>query len=324
MKSSLLKISLVIPLYNEENSLEKLVESINRQTFQPDEIILVDGGSTDKTVEVFEKLCSLNSVYKLVKTKRATPGKGRNIGIENARNQWIALTDAGIKLNDDWLENLLQVVGENPSGEVIYGNFAPAVKNLFEKCAVFAYVYPQGENGIRGKFIASSLIKKEVWQKVGGFPDLRAAEDLMFMEEIERQSFSVAYAPKAMVYWQLRPDISSTFRKFVLYSKHNVWINRQWDWHYGIVKQYLLVLPFLILTFMHSSWWLFAIAGWLLARTAKRISKHNYEFGWSAVFNPFIFVGTMFLILTIDAATFIGWMQAILQKKPDSLTETHA
>ncbi len=48
MKSSSLKISLVIPLYNEEDSLEKLVESINRQTFQPDEIILVDGGSTDK------------------------------------------------------------------------------------------------------------------------------------------------------------------------------------------------------------------------------------------------------------------------------------
>ena len=324
MKSSSLKISLVVPLYNEENSLGKLVESISRQTFQPDEIILVDGGSTDKTVEVFEELCSRNPVYKLVKTERATPGKGRNIGIENARNEWIALTDAGIKLNDDWLENLLQIVEENPSTVVVYGNFAPTVKNLFEKCAAFAYVYPQGENGIRGKFIASSLIKKEVWQKVGSFPDLRAAEDLMFMEEIERQGFSVAYAPKAMVYWQLRPDIFSTFRKFVLYSKHNVWINRQWDWHYGIVKQYLLVLPFLILTFLHSPWWLFGIVGWLLARTAKRISKHNHEFGWSAVFNPFIFFGTMFLILTIDVATFIGWIQAILQKKPDNLTETHA
>lgn len=324
MKSSSLKISLVIPLYNEETSLEKLVESINQQTFQPDETILVDGGSIDKTVEVFEKLCSRNPLYKLIKTERATPGKGRNIGIEYARNQWIALTDAGIKLNDDWLENLLQVIEENPSTDVVYGNFAPAVKNLFEKCAAFAYVYPQGENGIRGKFIASSLIKKEVWQKVGGFPDLRAAEDLMFMNEIERQGFSAAYAPKAMVYWQLRPDIFSTFRKFVLYSKHNVWINRQWDWHYGIAKQYLLVLPFLILTFWHSPWWLAAVVGWLFARTTKRISKHNYEFGWSAVFNPFIFFGTMFLILTIDLATFVGWIQAILYKKPNNFMETHA
>ena len=323
MKDSLSKISLVIPMYNEENSLGALVESINRQIFQPDEIILVDGGSTDKTVEVFEKLCSRNPVYRLIETVRATPGKGRNIGIENARNQWIAFTDAGIKLNDDWLANLLQAVRENPSTDVVYGNFAPAIKNLFEKCAVFAYVYPQGKNGIRGKFIASSLIKKEVWQKVGGFPDLRAAEDLLFMEEIDRQNWRVAYAPKAMVNWQLRPDLSSTFRKFVLYSKHNVWINRQWDWHYEVAKQYLLISPFLILAFLHSLWWLAAVVIWLFARTAKRISKHNYEFGWSAVFNPFIFFGTMFLIFTIDIATSIGWIQAILQKKPDNLTETN-
>ncbi len=324
MKGSSLKISLVIPLYNEENSLRKLVESINQQTFQPDEIILVDGGSIDKTVEVFEKLCSRNPVYKLIKTERATPGKGRNIGIENARNQWIALTDAGIKLKNDWLENLSRVVRESPSTDIVYGNFAPTITNLFEKCAVFAYVTPQGESGIRAKFIASSLLKKEVWQKVDGFPDLRAAEDLMFMDEIERQGFSFAYAPEAMVYWQLRPDFFSTFRKFVLYSKNNVWAKRQWQWHHGIVKQYLLVLPFVVLSVLHSSWWLIAIVGWVFARTAKRILMHRNEFGFWRLLNPFVFLGSAFLILTVDFATFVGWIQAILHKKPDNFMETHA
>jgi glycosyltransferase involved in cell wall biosynthesis len=122
MKDSSLKISLVVPIFNEEDSLEKLVESINRQTFQPDEVILVDGGSTDKTVEVFERFCPPDSIYKLVKTGRATPGKGRNIGVENARNQWIAFTDAGITLDKDWLAELVKIVEINPTTEVVYGN----------------------------------------------------------------------------------------------------------------------------------------------------------------------------------------------------------
>lgn len=324
MKDGFLKISLVIPLFNEEETLEKLVESINRQTFPPDEVILVDGGSTDKTVEVFERFCAHNSIYKLVKTNRASPGKGRNIGVENARNQWIAFTDAGIALDKNWLAELAKIVETDPKIEVVYGNSTPAINSFFDKIATFVYVAPLRKTGIRTRFIASSLIKKDVWQKVGGFPDLRAAEDLIFMEKIDEADFKTALAPAAMVFWQLRPTLRRTFEKFVLYSKHNVWINRQWDWHYGIARQYALMFPFVILAFLHNSWWLLVIAGWLFARTAKAILKHRYEFGWLPVFNPFIFFGTMFLISTIDLATIVGWIQAILYKKTDNFMETHA
>ncbi len=103
---------------NEEDSLEKLVESVKHQTFLPDEVVLVDGGSTDKTIEVFEKLCSDNPVYKLIRTGRATPGKGRNIGIEAARNEWIALTDAGIVLDKNWLAELVKVAEKNATDKI--------------------------------------------------------------------------------------------------------------------------------------------------------------------------------------------------------------
>lgn len=323
MKDSRLKISLVVPVYNEEDSLEKLIESINWQTFRPAEVILVDGGSTDRTIEVFEKLCSDNPMYKLVRAGRATPGKGRNIGIETAHNEWIALTDAGITLDKNWLAELVKI-GEENAIDVIYGNSSPVRNCFFEKLATYAYIAPQHENGIRTKSIASSLIKKAVWQKVGGFPDLRAAEDLMFMEMIDKAGFKTALAPAAMVYWHLHSNLQSTFKKFVLYSKHNAWINRQWDWHYGIARQYLLLVACVILAFLHSPWWLLVIIGWLFARTAKGILRHRYEFGWMMIFNPFIFFGTMFLILIIDLATFVGWAQATLYRKSDNFMETHA
>lgn len=313
------KISLIIPVKNEAESLNLLVNSINSQTYAPDEIVLVDGGSSDGTVSLAGRLTAGDDRFRIVEAGDATPGRGRNIGAENARNEWIAFTDAGIKLENAWLENLVRALAEKPEAVVVYGNYAPAVNTFFEKCAVFAYVSSQKANDIRGKFIASALLKKEVWQKVGGFPDSRAAEDLMFMDEIERRGFSTAFAPEAMVYWQLRPDFPSTFRKFVLYSKHNVWVKRQWQWHYGILRQYLMLLPFVILALLHSFWWLSAIVVWLFARTAKRILNHRREFGSATILNPFLFSGTMLLIVLIDLATFAGWIQAVIQKKPTAL-----
>jgi len=312
---NLIKISLVIPIFNEQESLDSLIESINSQSFQPDEIILVDGGSTDNTIEIVERMAVENSKIKFIKTPQASPGKGRNLGVDSAKNDWIAFTDAGIKLETGWLEELVKVAVQNPSVDVVYGNYAPRIGNSFEKCAALAYVRPKRENAIRGIFIASYLAKKTVWEAVGGFPDLRAAEDLIFMEAVEKRGFKVDYAPDAMIHWQLRPDLSTTFSKFVLYSKHNVWAGRQWDWHYGIAKQYLLVFPFVILAVFHSWWWLPVVAAWLFARTAKRILLHRYEFGLQPLLNPIIFFGVLVLILTIDLGTFIGWGQAVLQKK---------
>lgn len=311
-------VSLVIPLRDETETIAALVDSIKRQTFLPEEVVLVDGGSTDGTVEVAAKLIAGDERFRIIEAGDAMPGRGRNVGVENARNEWIAFTDAGIKLENTWLEKLVEALAEKSGSDVIYGNYAPIKNTFFEKCAVFAYVAPQGKNVIRGKFIASALLKKKVWQKVGGFPDSRAAEDLMFMDAVEKQGFVTAYAPEAMVYWELRPDFLSTFRKFVLYSKYNVWAKREWQWHYGLVRQYLLLLPFIMLALLHSAWWILGIAVWLFVRTVKRILSHRYDFGWTTLLNPLVFLTTMFLITMIDFAVFAGWIQAILHKKPDN------
>lgn len=310
-----LQISLVIPVKNEADSLDLLIDSINKQSRAPDEIIFVDGGSTDGTVEIFRKLTAGDARYRIIETGKASPGKGRNIGTENARSEWIAYTDAGIKLENDWLEQLVEKAAEFPEADFIYGNVSAVVDTLFKKCAMFAYVAPQPKTGIRVKFIASSLVKKKVWQEVGGFPDLRAAEDLMFMEAVEDQGFKTAYAQKAMVYWQPQPHFAGTFRRFVTYSKFNVWAGRWRTWHYGLAKQYLIIAPFAALAFWHSYRWAVIILLWLLARTAKRILLHKREFGFGALFNPLIFAGVLLIILTLDAATFVGWGQALLQKK---------
>ena len=309
-----LPVSLVIPVFNESKSIVSLLQTINNQTLPPEEIILVDGGSIDNTVELIKEQTGHDNRFIVIKAGRAMPGKGRNIGAAEAKNQWIAFTDAGIKLDRNWLENLAKNARENTGADVIYGNFAPQINNFFDKCAAISYV-PAGSPGtIRGKSIVSCLLKKEVWEKAGGFPDWRAAEDLVFMENVGALGFKVAEAPDAMAWWELRPTLKSTFKKFDLYSKYNVWAGRQAYWHYGVARQYAVAILFVLLALFFNWLWLLLLPVWLSARVAKRILLHRHEFGLKTLFNPAVFFMVMLITVVIDMATFTGWIKAIFNK----------
>ena len=309
------QIALVIPVFNESQTIAELIATLKVQSALPDEIIFVDGSSTDNTVQLLKSMIGSDSRFRIIEAGRAMPGKGRNIGTEKTRFDWIAYTDAGITLDKDWLHYLVKKRKEDPDADIIYGNFSPQINSLFEKCATIAYVPALQPNKIRTKSIASCLLKKEVWKKAGGFPDWRAAEDLIFMEKAEEQAAAVATAPDAMVYWQLRPGLASTYKKFDLYSKYNVWAGRQAFWHYGIAKQYAVMLITILLAIFHSWYWLLLLPVWMVARVTKRIFSHRFEFGLKPLFNPFIFSMVAIITLTIDAATFSGWIKALLQKR---------
>lgn len=311
-----MKISLVIPVFNESKTIAELISTIKAQSLQPDRVIFVDGGSVDNTVQLLKELTFNDSHFFIIEVKRALPGEGRNIGAANAKNEWIAFTDAGIKLDNKWLEYLVKRSEEQPGAAIIYGNYAPQVNNFFDKCSTIAYVPPAKESAIRGKSIVSCLLKKEVWENAGGFPPWRATEDLVFMEKAEALDYNIAMSPEAVAWWKLQPAIDSVFKKFDLYSKWNVWAGRQAYWHYGIARQYILMLIPLLLSIFHSWYWLLAIPLWILARVAKRIILHRYEFGLKNLFNPAVVCMVALITLVIDAATFSGWIKAIISKPP--------
>ena len=306
-------VSLVIPVRNEERSLPRLIASIRAQTRLPDEVILVDGGSTDGTVALARQLTAHDPRWRIVEAGPATPGRGRNVGIAAARYEWIALTDAGIRLEPDWLEQLVAVAASDPGLAIVYGNYEPVTDSFFTRCAALAYVPPREERPggrMRGPFIASSLVRRQAWEAVGGFPDLRAAEDLIFFERLSRAGLRAGWAPRATVWWEIQPSLLATFRRFVLYSRHNVWAGRQAYWHYGLARQYLMALPFLGLALLHSAWWLVVplLAG--SARVAKSLWRRREGRGVAWLLNPIRFLGVAVVLLAVDLATFVGWAQA--------------
>ena len=307
-----MKISLVVPVKNEAASIHRLLDSLSAQTRQPDEVIFVDGGSTDNTPELIEswaRTCA--AAVRVIRVAEATPGKGRNIGIEAARFEWVALTDAGIRLEPDWLAQLAAVAATG--AVVIYGNYEPVTDNFFEHCAALAYVPPKqmrADELMRGPSIASAMLQRLVWVQTGGFPDLRAAEDLIFMERLRELGCQIGWASRATVWWQLQPTFRSTFRKFVLYSRHNVRAGWQRYWHYGVARQYAVGLVGVALALLLSPWWLLLLLLGGLARAAKSIWTRRENHGFIWLLNPVQLVGVAFILLTIDVAMFLGWWQA--------------
>jgi glycosyltransferase involved in cell wall biosynthesis len=308
-----LLVSLVVPLRNEEATLGRLVESVRSQTRLPEEVILVDGGSSDRTVALARELTQGNPRFRVVQADAATPGRGRNLGIFAANYDWIALTDAGIRLEPTWLAELLAVARREPGLDVIYGNYEPLTRTFFETCAALSYAGPKRERPggrMRGPFIASSLLRRQVWSAVGGFPDLRAAEDLIFMRRVEEQGFRVGWAPAATVWWELRPTLGSTFRKFIVYSRANAWAGQQRYWHHGVARKYLVGAAAGVLAVLYGPWWLAIPVAGSVARIAKSIWERREGRSLAWAMNPVRFAGVGVVLAAIDVAMFVGWAQA--------------
>lgn len=92
------KISVIVPIYNVEEYVEKCIDSLIKQTYKNIEIILVDDGSKDKSYEICKKYSELDSRIKLIHKENGGLSDARNVGIDNATGEYITFLDS-----DDWL-----------------------------------------------------------------------------------------------------------------------------------------------------------------------------------------------------------------------------
>lgn len=97
-------VSVVIPAYNAELFIERAINSVLEQSYQPIEIIVVDDGSKDKTVDIVTSLEPKN-IIKCLQQENSGPSKARNTGILEAKGQYIGFLDADdVWINQDKLK----------------------------------------------------------------------------------------------------------------------------------------------------------------------------------------------------------------------------
>lgn len=310
-------ISLVVPMRDEAGSLPALVESIRAQARAPDEVLLVDGGSTDGTPALAARLCGADPRFRVVEAGEATPGRGRNVGIEAAAHEWVALTDCGIVLEPQWLAELEAAAHAAPAAGVVWGSYEPALRSFLDSCAALAYVAPRRATpagAVRGPSVASCLLRREAWAAAGGFPDLRAAEDLVFMERLDAAGVVAAWAPGAVAWWSLPPSLAATFRRFRSYSRHNVLAGRQAYWHRGLARIYLAAGVVAAAALVVDRRLAALLGAGATARVGGAVRSHAGERPLTFLLNPARLACVAALLATLDAATFLGWADALRER----------
>ena len=319
-----MQISVIVPVRNEENSIRELLDALLSQSYPPHEIVITDGGSVDNTPSIIQHYIDRRAPVRMIRSGPALPGRGRNLAAAAASCEWLAFIDAGVRPERDWLEKLQHQTVERPQADVIYGSYEPVTDTLFKECAAISYVPPPQEiEGviIRPRSIASALVKKSVWQAVGGFPEqLRSAEDLLFMQKIEDQGFVLAYAPEARVHWQVQSGVWGTFKRFVVYAENNMSAGLWRRWQARIFFRYALLLATALPAFVIGWRWLaVTLLLWLIMLAARALlsvkrNSRSYPATWSRQLVRLVVLVP--LIAVIDAAALVGTIKWLLTSKP--------
>ena len=105
MKSDV-DISLIVPVYNVENYLERCLLSVENQTFENFEVIIVNDGSTDGSLRVIQRFLNRNMNFKLIDQENKGLGEARNVGIKNSCGRYVAFLDSDDFLEPNYLEKL--------------------------------------------------------------------------------------------------------------------------------------------------------------------------------------------------------------------------
>lgn len=113
---------IVVPVYNGARFVERCIDSILSQSFRDYELIVVDDGSTDETLDIVkEKLSGLKSA-RVVHQSHNGVSVARNLGLSMLRTKWVTFIDADDYVSSDFLESNLKIISKDPEVDIVIGN----------------------------------------------------------------------------------------------------------------------------------------------------------------------------------------------------------
>lgn len=264
-----MKISLICPLHNEEKTAKKTFESVKNQTLQPDEIILIEDSSTDKTMAILEDIKKDFNNLRVFQVQNKNISKNRNFAISKSKGELIISIDSGCVLDKNYIKNIARVF--NDTQIEFAGGFSKiSPRSLFDKCfAEFVVKKPKNNFIPKGHAIA---FKKGLWDKLGRFPEHLAlgAEDTYFGKKAIKKGIHPLFVEDAIIYWETRIGYKTIFKQFQSYG--------YWDvkaFGFGGIplnsKKALLVAIIFPLAIIHSF-----IKGFQLLKKFRRLQAFSY------------------------------------------------
>lgn len=258
------KISVIIPVKNIAGKIEPCLKAVFAQSLPPHEVIVVDGHSTDGTVERAQKF-----PVRVFYQDYGAAGAARQIGVEHAEGEYLAFTDGDCIPGRDWLKNLFGGFGEGIVG--VGGGIQNIGKGIWTKSINLALATflgsgrsVQGGASFSDRFVKSisgcnSMYRKSDLLRAGGFdPGLSGADETELNARLLK-SGRLRYIREATVLHDHSRGLKEFARNMYRYGG---WRKECGVWDWPMLPP--LLAPLLLLTLLASRWILTAIIGFYL------------------------------------------------------------
>lgn len=282
--------SLVSTVFNEASRLQVSLDDLYNQTIMPQEIIIVDAGSKDGTVDIINShpLCQKTNV-KVIIDKGCNVARGRNIAIENASCDLIVSTDFGCRYNEHWLEYLVENFDTHPKIRCSCGSFSVLIDENSSWAAKSDYIIQNGYPIIKGDAYSASsrsiAYYKSVWQEIGGYHEwlTLAADDTIFFRELKEKNIPYFVDERITVFWNRHKYVKQfakeagryglgdgegniNFRQFI---SNTIETACRWA-----IIPFLIVFLFLPAELKSKTWWIFIILAFGLRSYLRTIKSY--------------------------------------------------
>ncbi|HSY17973.1 MAG TPA: glycosyltransferase [Candidatus Acidoferrales bacterium] len=267
--------ALIATVFNEADNIVRWWDCLMRQTVKPDEIVIVDGGSTDGTWEELQELARQSPVPVKLEQRRCNIAEGRNHAIRLTDAEIIASTDAGCSPEAGWFGEITRPLLENAAIDIVGGNNVPLCQNDFQKFVKQLDGNPaeplmEGPHG-SGR---NTAYRRTLWADVGGYPEwlTLTAEDSLFNCEWYAAGKKFFYQRSAVVHWPVRETAAAYFKMLYHYG-YGAGEARQ-ESSYFLRRLVIVLFPPLLLLSRHRFAFLkfryrrnaASVRGWLVGR----------------------------------------------------------
>lgn len=213
--------SFIIPVFNRPDEVRELLESLTVQTYSFFEVIIVEDGSSIPCKEVAEQYEDRLNIHYFEKPNSG-PGQTRNYGAEKAKGDYLLIVDSDVILPPDYLSEVEKDLQTLPADAFGGPDRAHPSFTDLQKAINYSMTSFFTTGGIRGgkkkldKFYPRSFnmgVRREVYQELGGFSNMRFGEDIDFSIRIFKAGYVCRLFPEAWVWHKRRTDFEKFFKQ---------------------------------------------------------------------------------------------------------------
>jgi len=218
-------VSVVIPVLNGAGFINRCLDSVVRLDYPETsfEVLVVDNGSTDGTVEMVRAFQGNNPQVKLHFEKIKSSYAARNLGIMNAKGKIIAFTDVDCIVDRKWLVNLVKRFSGGSIGGVAGEILPDRGDSIVERYTTKAGILSQ-KRTLSFEFLpypqtANVAYKRELFDRIGYFDNVISGGDADFAWRVQlKTGYKISYAPDAVVFHKHRTDLRGLFKQQFKYG----------------------------------------------------------------------------------------------------------